>query len=187
MLTLFMEVLPPMVGNGVISDGVCKADEVIHIRPNNWPDVSPVYSSYYNKIENKLYIYALEKNTEATVKVICEGTVVLLDDVLPGSQPAVYDFSNSNKYTLDYSSVFDEMFDSNTLTRQTGELFLGAILNCNSLNDVIYLANNYIDTIESYGDFETYEKESLYSCFTIAVYSYHLWSELITDDEKLSK
>lgn len=92
MMTMLMTVLTPMVGEYVISNGVCKADEVVHIRPDNWPDVSPVYSSYYNDEEEKLYIYGTEKNT--LVKVMYEGQIVLFDIIQSGNLPAIYDFSN---------------------------------------------------------------------------------------------
>ena len=90
---MLMTVLTPTIGEYVISNGVCKAGEVVHIRPDNWPDVLPVYSSYYNGEEEKLYIYGTEKNT--LVKVMYEGQIVLFDTILSGNLPAVYDFSNS--------------------------------------------------------------------------------------------
>lgn len=105
MMTMLMTVLTPTIGEYVISNGVCKAGEVVHIRPDNWPDVLPVYSSYYNGEEEKLYIYGTEKNT--LVKVMYEGQIVLFDTILSGNLPAVYDFSKgeSGMYQV---IVFDE-------------------------------------------------------------------------------
>jgi len=94
MMTMLMTVLTPMVGEYVISNGVCKADEVVHVRPDNWPGVSPVLSSYYNDEEDKLYIYGTEKNTLLTVKVMYEGQIFLFDTIQPGDIPAIYDFSH---------------------------------------------------------------------------------------------
>ena len=80
-------------------------------------------------------------------------------------------------------SLLDYVFPVNNIEKQVGELFLNALLYCNSQSDVITLANSYIDIIQYSSELTSGEKDELYSCFVVAVYSYGLWSELFDEEE----
>ena len=62
-------------------------------------------------------------------------------------------------------------------TIKVTKMFYNAILYCNSHNDILYLANNYIDSIENDNTLTIHDKRALYSSFVVAVYSYSLWGE----------
>lgn len=113
MLTVFMTVLTPMADNFVISNAVCKADEVIHIRPSNWPDVSPVYSSYYDDVDGVLYIYGCVSLNTLEVRVLHNG-LVLQDYIQPGLAPTIYNFNGWEagvyRVTLSIDSVIFSTF-----------------------------------------------------------------------------
>ena len=71
--------------------------------------------------------------------------------------------------------LFENYPQSCSLAIQIGEMFYNAILYCNSHNDILYLANNYIDSIENDNTLTIHDKRALYSSFVVAVYSYSLW------------
>lgn len=65
---------------------------------------------------------------------------------------------------------------------QTEYLLLDALQNTvTSMADVINLVNGYITIIETNNDFTFEEKAQIYTSLTVAVYSYSLWSNRITD------
>lgn len=82
-----------------------------------------------------------------------------------------------DSYTLNPSMLFENYPQSCSLAIQIGEMFYNAILYCNSHNDILYLANNYIDSIENDNTLTIHDKRALYSSFVVAVYSYSLWGE----------
>ena len=91
MMTVIMTGFIPMFGNYVIGSENYHEENDFPDNPHV-PNVLPVYSSYYNDEENKLYIYGTEKNT--LVKIMYEGQIVLFDIIQSGNLPAIYDFSN---------------------------------------------------------------------------------------------
>ena len=46
-----------------------------------------------------------------------------------------------------------------------------------SIDDIVIIANNYIDTIENNKDFTNKDKEIIYSALIVSVYSPYLWGE----------
>lgn len=89
----------------------------------------------------------------------------------------VEDYMNS--YILDYSALLESICGTNDLCSQIAELYLDAIMYCDSNDDMISLANSYINIVEANSILDNAEKERLYSCFVVGVASYALWSELI--------
>ena len=94
MMTLFMATLTPIMNSHVNGIGNCFAEDDFPKMPHV-PDVAPVYSSYYDEADNKLYIYGTEEMTTIEVKVIYEGMTVLYEAIPPEDLPAVYDFNDS--------------------------------------------------------------------------------------------
>ncbi len=92
MITVLLATLIPAMNFSLCS---CYAYDSEQARNPLWPDASPVYSSYYNDVEDLLYIYGVGNSNVVTVKIMFEGRVALLDYVQPENLPAVYDFSNS--------------------------------------------------------------------------------------------
>ncbi len=90
MMTVVMTVFTPMFGNYVIGSENFHEENDFPVNPYV-PDVSPVYSSYYNGEEEKLYIYGTENTL---IKVMYEGQIVLFDTIQSGDIPAIYDFSH---------------------------------------------------------------------------------------------
>lgn len=58
-----------------------------------WPNVTPIYSSYYDDAGEMLYIYGCLSGKNVEMRVQHNGTIVLYDIISPGSLPAQYDCS----------------------------------------------------------------------------------------------
>lgn len=91
-MTLFMSTLLPTIGMN--QGGTCLAEDV-KTEKIHYPDVAPVYNSYYDNSTNELHIYGSYLSTALTIEVTYEGKVVLSDVVVPGDQHVVYDFTGS--------------------------------------------------------------------------------------------
>ena len=94
MMTVFITTLIPVVGSYSNKGCFCYAEEVSNPNPSNWPDVLPVYNSYYDSSTNQLCIYGAAVSTVINVSVTYRGNEVLNDEVSPEQLPAWYDFSD---------------------------------------------------------------------------------------------
>lgn len=91
MATIFLATIAPVVCDNL--SVTCNAEDVL---PENgeWPDVLPVYNSYYDSSTNQLCIYGAAVSTVINVRVTYRGNEVLNDEVSPEQLPAWYDFSD---------------------------------------------------------------------------------------------
>lgn len=92
MLVLLIAVFSSTVN--YTSYGKCNAVGLFPVNVD-WPDVAPVYNSYYNYSTNMLHIYGGMFATAVNVVVTHNGVVVLSDIVTPDNLPAIYDFTDS--------------------------------------------------------------------------------------------
>lgn len=90
MMTVFMATLLPVIGMN--QGSTCLAEDV-YTEKSHYPDVAPVYKSYYDYSTNMLYIYGAAEYTMVNVRVTYKGCVVLADCVAPEDLPAVYDLN----------------------------------------------------------------------------------------------
>ena len=91
MMTLLMSTLLPI--SGMNQGSTCLAEDVYTER-SHYPDVAPVYNSYYEYSDGYLYIYSSLVSTEITVNVFNEGKTIISDIVSPGEDVVKYDFNN---------------------------------------------------------------------------------------------
>ena len=84
--------------------------------------------------------------------------------------------------SLNYSQLFvSNIYSSYFYPNEIAKLFLNAVLYCNCLYDIIYLSNSYIAAVYQDNLLTERQKNALYSCFIVAIYSYSLWEDLIID------
>lgn len=57
LMTLFMVTLIPVLSGGPIGLGICLAGKVSKPKLPDFPDINPVYDSYFNYGNGVLYIY----------------------------------------------------------------------------------------------------------------------------------
>lgn len=105
----------------VVSDNLgltCKADDSVPIK-NKWPDIQPVYNSYYDSSTNQLCIYGAAVSTMINVRIICRGNEVLYDYVSPEQLPAWYDCSSYDSGTyLVVISAGDTILSTFSFTKE---------------------------------------------------------------------
>lgn len=98
MTTMLMATVLPVLGSGWIDwTIVCAEDYTPH--DDSYPDVLPVYNSYYDSSTNQLCIYGAAVSTMINVRIICRGNEVLYDYVSPEQLPAWYDCSSYDSGT----------------------------------------------------------------------------------------
>jgi len=119
MMTVFITTLIPVVGSYNNKGCFCHAEELSNPYPSNWPDVLPVYDSYYDSSTNQLCIYGAASSTVISVRVSCRGKEVLNDHVSPEQLPAWYDFSDYDSGTyLVLISAGDTILSTFSFTKE---------------------------------------------------------------------
>lgn len=98
LMTVFMSTMLPVLGCDTFNYSVVCAEDDIPFE-TNYPNLAPIYKSYYDYSKNMLYIYGAAESTVVSVQVIYNGCVVLADCVAPEDLPAIYNFSDSNSGT----------------------------------------------------------------------------------------
>lgn len=93
MMTVFMMTLLPISNGGLAVSASAINDDTKDLPPS-YPDVLPVYNSYYDSSTNQLCIYGAAVSTVINVRVTYRGNEVLYDEVSPEQLPAWYDFSD---------------------------------------------------------------------------------------------
>lgn len=110
MITFLLATLIPAMNNSLCS---CYAYDSEQERNPLWPDVSPVYSSYYDDVDGVLYIYGCASLNTVEVRVLHNG-VVLQDNIQPGLVPAMYNLNGWEagvyRVTLSIDSVIFSTF-----------------------------------------------------------------------------
>lgn len=94
MMTVFLVAILPVVSGYSSGYSICSGEEKDLFSDTNWPDVAPVYNSYYEYSDGYLYIYSSLVSTEITVNVFNEGKTIISDIVSPGEDVVKYDFNN---------------------------------------------------------------------------------------------
>lgn len=93
LVTGFMAILMPTLCVDYIGSGICLAEESSKQKPPDFPDVAPVYNSYYDDSDGFLYIYGGIQNTVITVEVTYHGQTIVMDMLSPNDLPTQYDFN----------------------------------------------------------------------------------------------
>lgn len=97
LMTLFMVTLIPVLSGGPIGLGICLAEEVSKPKLPDFPDINPVYDSYFNYGNGVLYIYGSVQYTIITVEVTHDGQTVVMDVLSPNDLPTQYDFNGCDR------------------------------------------------------------------------------------------
>lgn len=95
-LTILFATIAPVVSCDL--SVTCNAEVVFPVN-EDWPDVLPVYDSYYDSSTNQLCIYGAASSTVISVRVSCRGKEVLYDEVSSEQLPAWYDCSSYDSGT----------------------------------------------------------------------------------------
>jgi len=93
LLTFFMVTLMPVIGGSLIGIGMCLANDEENPKSPFWPDIAPVYNSYFDYNDGFLYIYGGLEYTIITVEVTHNGLTVVMDALSPNDLPTQYDFN----------------------------------------------------------------------------------------------
>lgn len=99
-----MVTLLPTLINQLANGSICMAqDEKDNPKTLLWPDISPVYHSFYNYNDDVLTIYCGQKSTVITVCVTYDNQIIIQDALPPSNSPMNYDFSSCEKGTYQVS------------------------------------------------------------------------------------
>ena len=107
LMTVFMATLMPIVGGSLVGNGgMCLANEDDNQKPPSWPDIAPVYDSYFDYSGGVLYIYGGLQYTVITVEVTHNGQTIVMDVLSPNDLPTQYDFNgcDSGSYYVTISA-----------------------------------------------------------------------------------
>lgn len=102
MMTTILATMMPILNGFYVGNGACMAGEGDVQATPSWPDIAPVYDSYYDYSEGILYIYGSVQYTVITVEVTHNGQTILMDVLSPNNLPAQYNF---NGYDYGYYHV----------------------------------------------------------------------------------
>lgn len=176
------------IGNDSIMSKYSVQEEVNLSLPENYTDIHLI-GMCHNGIIKRSLLNVPDASRRAIIQPIEGGGLVRLTDIVTlfSDEEFQEQFNDLGDIVddcldscyIDYSSLFDWVAGENYYANEIGELFLEAILYCETYSDVLTLANSYINTIKNSNTLEAYEKRALFSCFTIAVYSFSLWEELM--------
>lgn len=118
MMTVFMMISLPII-NGSLVVNACAINDDTKVMPPNFPEVMPIYDSYYDSSTNQLCIYGAASSTVISVRVSCRGKEVLNDHVSPEQLPAWYDFSDYDSGTyLVLISAGDTILSTFSFTKE---------------------------------------------------------------------
>lgn len=95
-MTAFVATLMPVFSDSLVGNGACFANEGDENNTPLWPNIVPVYDSYYDYSDGILYIYGGVQDTQITVEVTHNGQTVLFDVLSPNNLPTQYDFNGSD-------------------------------------------------------------------------------------------
>lgn len=106
LMTTVIATMMPFLSNHFVGNGCCMANEKDDCQNPNWPDVTPVYNSYYDYSGGILYIYGSVQYTIITVKVTHNGQTIVMDMLSPNDLPTQYDFNgcDSGSYYVTISA-----------------------------------------------------------------------------------
>lgn len=91
--TMLLVAVLPLISRNMTDCFICNAEEVDIPQQLNWPEVSPVYNSYYDQEKDLLFIYGEQVYTSVEIKVVNSNRIVLFDVVNPYLLPTIYDFT----------------------------------------------------------------------------------------------
>ena len=104
MTTCMAIVLPIYYGHNT-GCGVCMAEDN-NQKPLDWPDIIPVYDSFFDYVGDVLYIYGSLQYTAITVEVTHNGQTIIMDVLSPNDLPTQYNFNgcDSGSYYVTISA-----------------------------------------------------------------------------------
>lgn len=118
LMTVFFATMMPIINGHFTECGVCMAEEYDQ-KPLSWPDITPVYDSYFNYTDGFLYIYGGLQFTVITVEVTHNGRTIVMDVLSPNDLPTQYDFngyeSGSYHVTISAGNTLLTAFSFNLL------------------------------------------------------------------------
>lgn len=92
-MTVFMATLMPVLNGPLTGNGTCLANEGDEKNTPLWPDVVPVYDSYFDYGNRVLYIYGSVQYTAITVEITHNGQTIVMDVLSSNNLPTQYDFN----------------------------------------------------------------------------------------------
>ncbi len=106
MMTAILATITPILSDYTVGNGICKAEEGDVRNIPSWPDVAPVYDSFFDYSSGVLYIYGSLQYTVITVKVTHNSQTVVMDMLTPNDLPTQYDFNgcDSGSYNVTISA-----------------------------------------------------------------------------------
>lgn len=93
MMTTILATMMPILNGYYTGNGACIANEGEVQTTPTWPDIAPVYDSYFDYNDGVLYIYGGLQFTIITVEVTHDGRTIVMDVLSPNDLPTQYDFN----------------------------------------------------------------------------------------------